>query len=216
MWSLTTRPSVFVTILRQDLPSDRAGFARLRIDLDENAGQEQAVARRLEALRPRRQEPLEGLLAGDADDGVAAAGHAGVGDVGRAAGQDPLVRRRDVGVRADDGRDPAVEVPAEGLLLGGRLGVEIDDDDGRHGPEGGDLLVGPRNGQSRGSMKTRPWRLRTADLDPVGRLEDVGERGPGCPAGSWPAAGAGARARDRAGPLSCPRCGCPRSGRRRA
>jgi len=120
---LDDQSSVFVTILRQDLPRDRQGLAGPGVDLDENTRQEQAVARRLEPLGPRGQEPLDGLLAGDPDDRVAAARHARVGDVGRAAGQDPLVRRRDVGVRADDGRDAAVQVPAEGLLLRGRLGV---------------------------------------------------------------------------------------------
>ena len=174
--------------------------------------------RRLEALGPARSgTSARACSRRDADDGVAAAGHAGVGDVGRAPGQDPLVGGRDVGVRADDGRDPAVEVPAQGLLLRGRLGVEVDDDDrASRRRSAATSSSARRNGQSRGSMKTRPWRLRTAALTPVGRPGRRRSRGPGCPADSWPAAGAAARARGRAGPPSCPRCGCPRSGRRRA
>ena len=43
-------------------------------------------------------------------------------------GQDLLVGGGDVGVRAEHGRDPAVEVAAEQLLVAGRLGVDVDDD----------------------------------------------------------------------------------------
>ena len=58
-------------------------------------------------------------------------GHPEVGQVGRAAGQDPLVAGDDVGVRADDRADPAVEVQPEGVLLARELAVEVDEADRR-------------------------------------------------------------------------------------
>ena len=58
-------------------------------------------------------------------------GHPEVGLVGGAARQDPLVAGDDVGVRPDDGADPAVEVEPEGVLLGRQLAVEVDEPDRR-------------------------------------------------------------------------------------
>ena len=85
------------------------GDYQFYVDLVEPKGKG-ALQLRFEQLKEKLK--AEGLFAGHADDGVPPAGHAGVGDVGRAFGQDPLVGRRDVGVRSDDGRDPAVEIPA--------------------------------------------------------------------------------------------------------
>ena len=79
---------------------------------------------------PFRNRPSAGLDV-DADDRVVRPGHADVGQVGRALRQDPLVGRLHVRVRADDGGDLAVEVPAHRDLLGGRLGVEVHEDDAR-------------------------------------------------------------------------------------
>ena len=70
---------------------------------------------------------LDRLLLAHADDAAARAGHADVGDVGGAAGQHARVGRRDVGVRADDRGDAAVEVPAHRDLLARRLGMEVDE-----------------------------------------------------------------------------------------
>ena len=99
---------------------------------------------------------------GEADDPFVGAGHPGVGQVRRAAGQDRLVGRRHVRVRADDGGDAPVEVPADRLLLGGRLGVHVHEDDldvARARPA-------PRRRRGTGEsalagMKTWPWRFRT-------------------------------------------------------
>ncbi len=57
------------------------------------------------------------------------AGHSEVGDVGRAAGQDPFIGRLHVRVGSDDGRDPAVQVPAHGDAVAGGLGVDFDEDE---------------------------------------------------------------------------------------
>ena len=51
-----------------------------------------------------------------------------VADERGAAGQDLLVGGRDVRVRAEHGADAALEVVGEQVLVGGRLGVDIDDD----------------------------------------------------------------------------------------
>ena len=64
-----------------------------------------------------------------AEDRVVRAGHADVGLIGGAVLEDLLVGGGDVGVRAEHGRDPAVEVAAQELLVAGRLGVDVDDDD---------------------------------------------------------------------------------------
>jgi len=52
-----------------------------------------------------------------ADDGVVRAGHADVGLVGGALGEDALVGCGDVGVGAEDGGDASVEIPAEGYFF---------------------------------------------------------------------------------------------------
>ena len=75
----------------------------------------------------RRQD----AIVAPAQDRVVRAGHADVGLIGRAVLEDLFVGRGDVGVRAEHGRDPAVEVAAQELLVAGRLGVDVDDDDPR-------------------------------------------------------------------------------------
>ncbi len=119
------------------------------------------------------EELLQGLLLPDADDRAVAAGHPRVGDVGRAAGEDLLVGGRDVGVGPDDGRNAAVEVPAEGLLLRGRLGVEVDDDDRRLLPQGLDLGVRPAEGAVDGFHEDPALEIEDGDLDAAAVLEDI-------------------------------------------
>ena len=67
----------------------------------------------------------------DADDAVVRAGHADIGEIGSAARQNLLVCGLDVRVRADDGGDLAVEVPAHRDFLGSGFRVEVDKDDAR-------------------------------------------------------------------------------------
>ena len=75
------------------------------------------------------EEAVEDELGFDADDGIVRAGHAYVGLVGGAVGEDALVGGGDVGVGADDGGDAAVEVPAEGDFFAGGFAVEVEEDD---------------------------------------------------------------------------------------
>src|ERR1700741_865454 len=65
----------------------------------------------------------------DADHAVVRAGHARVRDVSRSIRQNALVGGGNVGVRANDGSDPPIEIPAQRNLLRGGLGVHIDQDD---------------------------------------------------------------------------------------
>ncbi len=65
-----------------------------------------------------------------ADDRLQRAAHAGIALVGGAPGQHALVGGGHMGVRADDGGDFAVEVPAHGHFFTGGLGVEVHEDDG--------------------------------------------------------------------------------------
>ena len=63
-----------------------------------------------------------------AEDALVRAGHAHVALESRATGQDLLVGRGHVRVRAQHGADAAVQVPAHQLLVAGGFGVEIDED----------------------------------------------------------------------------------------
>jgi hypothetical protein len=75
------------------------------------------------------EEAVEDEFGFYADDGVVGAGHAYVGLIGGAVGEDALVCCGDVGVGADDGGDAAVEIPAEGYFFAGGFAVEVEEDD---------------------------------------------------------------------------------------
>ena len=64
-----------------------------------------------------------------ADDALERAGHADVALKRGAAGEDALVGRRHVRVRAEHRRDAAVEIAAHELHFAGGFGVEIDEPD---------------------------------------------------------------------------------------
>ena len=122
---------------------------------------------------PFRNRPSAALDL-DADDRVVRARHADVGEIRRALRQNPLVGRLHVRVRADDGRDLAVEVPAHRDFLGRGFGVEVDEDDRAS------AAAAPRpraattaNGSSMFSMKTRPIDVDDADAHAVARARDV-------------------------------------------
>src|SRR5690606_26498289 len=80
------------------------------------------------AARQTGGEAAQRLFLVVADDGVVVAAAAGVRLIGRAAGQDLGVRRRNVGVGADHQAGAAVAEVAHAHLLAGRLGVHVDDD----------------------------------------------------------------------------------------
>ena len=99
------------------------------VGLDGEPAQGALPERRLEA-RARRllEEAADRLLLVHAEHGIVVAAHAGVGEIGGAAGQDAVVGGRHVGVGADDEARPAVEMVAERLLLARRLRVDVDHD----------------------------------------------------------------------------------------
>src|SRR4051794_15929249 len=97
---------------------------------DDDAHEPRVLVGGLEALGQLGGQRAHRLLALDADDAAARAGHADVGDVGGPARQHAVVGGRHVGVRAHDAGDAAVEQPAHGDLLAGRLGVEVQGDVG--------------------------------------------------------------------------------------
>ena len=112
-------------------PLDRERPAGRRVDVDLGRVEDD---RPLADLEPRRQgvdEPRQDGLRVEADHAPDRAGHPEVRLVGRPARQDPLVAGDDVGVRADDRADPAVEMEPEGVLLGRQLAVEVDEPDRR-------------------------------------------------------------------------------------
>ncbi|MCJ7610741.1 MAG: hypothetical protein MUP19_00645, partial [Candidatus Aminicenantes bacterium] len=89
--SARTAWTVVIPLLDQKLTLDGHGPARAGFDLDENRRKHQAVLPRLKTLGEGGQEALQGLLPAHADDRPEAAGHARIGKVGRASGQDLLV-----------------------------------------------------------------------------------------------------------------------------
>ena len=72
-----------------------------------------------------RKKPLDHRLCLHADRRVEAAGHPRVGDVGRAPGQNLLIRGGNVGMGPDQGRKPPIAVMGQGSFFRSSLGVEI-------------------------------------------------------------------------------------------
>ena len=109
---------------------------------------------RFEARRHIVQKPPDHQFFLHADHAVIRASHADIGDVGGTVGQHALIGGRNVGVRADDRGDAAIEIPAQRDLLRRRFGMDIDEDHFRF-----DLfqqLVGDTKGIVVGAMNTRP------------------------------------------------------------
>ena len=84
--------------------------------------------RHLEAGRDASRELLEDRCQLASDDGVDGTGHAEVGDVGRAFGQDLRVVGRNVRVGAGHSGDASIEVAAQCYFLRGGLGVDFHKD----------------------------------------------------------------------------------------
>ena len=108
---------------------DPLGLFGVAVDGDQDAVQSHVTRGDLEWERHLRSERFQDVLDAPAEDGIVRAGHADIGDICGAVGQNPLVGGNDVGVRAETETDPAVEVIAHCDFLAGRLGVEIDDYD---------------------------------------------------------------------------------------
>ncbi len=106
---------------------DLLGQTRAVADLDGDAAERGFAHGGGKASRgDAAQEAADRLVLLHAEHAVVVAGHAGVGEVGGAAGENLMVGGRHVGVGADDEARPAVEVVGHALLLGSRLGVDVD------------------------------------------------------------------------------------------
>ena len=176
-------PDSDLRVVRDQQPLDPARLAGRLVDVDDGAGEADVPLGDLEGGGGLEEEALEHLVDPHADHRLVGAGHADVGLQGGAAGEDPLVGGGDVGVGAEHGAHPAVEVEAHRLLLAGRLGVEVDQD---HLVSSGRAARAARsamwNGESRLLMKTRPSRLITATGMPAA-VSPTWSPLPGLPAG---------------------------------
>src|SRR5262249_15698774 len=103
--------------------------SRTLVYLHDDAAQSDIRGRGLITNGQPSNKPSDHKLRLHSDDAVVRAGHSKVGYVGGAFGQNALVGRLNVSVRADDDRDPAVEVSSKRLLLGSGFGVMIHDHD---------------------------------------------------------------------------------------
>ena len=111
------------------------------------------------------------------------AAHAGVADEGRPVLENLFVGRLHVGVRAEHGRDPAVEITADRDFLARGFAMRIDDDD-RTSRARIAFTAASRsgNGFSRiGCMKVRAWTLITPTF-PFGVSSTI-VPAPGAPGG---------------------------------
>src|SRR6266404_581166 len=107
---------------------DAGGAAGALVAVNPDAAEARVALCRFPAHGHAGEEALQHQILFDADHAVVGAGHANVGDVGRAFGQNALVGRGDVRVGAEDGGDAAVEIPADGDFFRRGLGVHIEND----------------------------------------------------------------------------------------
>ena len=105
-------------------------------------------------------------------------GHPDVCERGRAAREDPGVRRLHVGVGPEDRRDAAVEPRGEGDLLARRLGVDVDHDHGRGLGRLVDERVDGLPHAVRGVEEERAQQVDHRDARAVAGLDDA-ETAPG-------------------------------------
>src|SRR5207302_5113149 len=126
-------------------PFDEGGVSRVCIYSNQYGIERDDAFGHLKPMGQARQEALQADLTVHPDHGVPRPHHPQVGDEGCAVGQNPSIRGRDVGVGPEYEAGPAVQVPAHGDLLGGGLGMDVDQPEpgaaGRrqhlvHGPKG--------------------------------------------------------------------------------
>lgn len=99
------------------------------VDGGEDAAEAGVAGGDFEEVGHAGEEVFEDAVFAAAEDGVVGTGHAEVGDIGGAGGEDAGVGGGGVGVGAEIEGDFAVEVPAHGDFFGGGFGVEVNDFD---------------------------------------------------------------------------------------
>lgn len=147
---------------------DGVGSARGSIAADEDSADLRVSLGSFELSGHPGEEAVEDQLRFDADDGVVRAGHADVGNVGGSSGQHAGVGGGDVGVGSEDGGDAPVEIPAEGALLAGGLGVDVEQDDLRG--QLADQLVGLAEGVVAGGHEDASLKVEDGVLLARGKL----------------------------------------------
>src|SRR5271157_4212136 len=120
---------------------DRAGAAGGFVHVEQDGVHADVALGDREFRRHAVEKSLNDALLLHADDGIVRAGHADVGDVSGAPGEDALVGGGDVRVRADDHGYFAVEIPAHGLFFGRGFSVHVHDDHFHVGRNFGELAV---------------------------------------------------------------------------
>ena len=119
-----------------------------------------------------------------AEDALVRAGHAHVALKGGAAGQDLLVGRGHVGMRAQHGRHAAVQIAAHQLLVARGLGMEVDQD---HFHFRRQTAASTRSARGKGAIdrphEDPPQQAEHGHLHAVARAVTT--------ANSWPAASGG-------------------------
>src|SRR5262249_53509597 len=123
-------------------PADRQRVARPRVDGEQGAVEAGVAGGDVEVGLDEGQRGGEDAVVAPADDRVVWAGHADVGLIRGAVLEDLFVGRDDVGVRAQYGRDAAVEVAAQELLVAGGPGGGVHRDDAGAGTDLAEEAIG--------------------------------------------------------------------------
>jgi hypothetical protein len=123
--------------------ADLSSLAALIVNIHDHSLQHNVILSDFELARKLSEKTVDHDLPFYADDGVEGTAHPEIRDISRSVWQDPLVGGLNVRVRAENGGGPAIEIPAHGVFLRGRLSMHIDNNDARVLPV---LLENPING----------------------------------------------------------------------
>ena len=103
------------------------------VDVDDDTLKHDVILGDFELPRQLGEKAANDGLLFHADHGIHRPAHTDIGDIRRAARQNPFIRGLHMGVRAEDHRCAAVEIPAHGVFLRGRFGVHVDNNHRRMG-----------------------------------------------------------------------------------
>jgi hypothetical protein len=107
---------------------NRAGMASCFVDVNQHGVHLDVSFGDHEAGRHRVEKALENALLFHAYNGIVGPGHTDVRDEAGSLGQNVIVRRGDMGMSTENGRDFSVQEPAHRLLLRSGLRMYIDND----------------------------------------------------------------------------------------
>src|SRR6266550_1675439 len=159
-------------------PLNGPGVAGPFVHVDEDGVQLRGPHGHVEPRRQLGEEALEHLLAAHPDDRVPRPGHADVRNERGAARKDALIGRLDVGVRPHHRGDASIEIPPQGGLLGGRLGVHVDDEHGRLLPEALHQLPAGAEGRVEGLHEDPAFQVHHPHRRAAPRARGTEDAGP--------------------------------------